>query len=211
MVFLARRTQPLGICLSLFEMFRRLFLSLGRSHWSPCPLPLALYSLPSLALASPSTCRLGEGPEHRLKPPEITMLGGGLSGPCYPRRRPRGPTLSVSWCFYARPKSGLESPAFHPNPPTVHPPGLLPVPPCAGSCGVGRTGIGAASPFTHCPPRASPRGRVGPDVLVRCPYSSSRGFLLFSRWSPLVPKLLLGSSHPAFCNLPESCRSVPVG
>ena len=95
LVFLARRTQPLGICLSLFGMFRRLFLSLGRSHWSPCPLPLALYSLPSLALASPSTCRLGEGPEHRLKPPEITMLGGGLSGPCYPRRRPRGPTLSV--------------------------------------------------------------------------------------------------------------------
>ena len=119
LVFLARRTQPLGICLSLFEMFRRLFLSLGRSHWSPCPLPLALYSLPSLALASPSTCRLGEGPEHRLKPPEITMLGGGLSGPCYPRRRPRGPTLSVSWCFYARPKSGLESPAFHPNPPNL--------------------------------------------------------------------------------------------
>ena len=136
----------------------------------------------------------------------IQFLRGGVSGPCYPRRWPRGPTQSMSWCFYARPKVGLESPAFHPNPPTVHPPGLLPVPPCAGSCGVGRTGIGAASPFTHCPPRASPRGRVGPDVLVRCPYSSRRGFLLFSRWSPLVPKLLLGPSHPA-CST-TACRSV---
>ena len=74
-------------------------------HWS------------TLCLPSPSTCRMGERPEHRLRLPD--SIPSGVSGPCYPRRWPRGPTQSMSWCFYARPKVGLESPAFHPTPPNL--------------------------------------------------------------------------------------------
>ena len=201
MVFPARGTRPLGICLPLFGIFRRLFLSLGRSHWSQCHLPLALSSQPSLALASPSTCRLGEGPEHRLKPPEITMLGGGLSGPCYPRRRPRGPTLSVSWCFYARPKSGLESPAFHPNPPNLR----LAVSNLASvsGCLSGPSSLSLLSLF--CPPRTG--GSATSCQLVMCsiaavaPVAKEVENVVLSSWQ-LVP-------HPSFQDVSD-CVGEPL-